>query len=96
MGDSSHVKYFVTLFFIFDQKFFIVSVINPKDSFLVILTFPCAVDSLSTVAIVFLKMRKVSESTAFPHALTLSGPGGGGSEAQMTKLTADNQKPLTL
>ena len=23
-------------------------------------------------------------------------PGGGGSEAQMTKLTADNQKPLTL
>ena len=30
--------------------------------------------------------------------LTLSGPegGGGGSEAQMTKLTADNQKPLTL
>ena len=29
--------------------------------------------------------------------LTLSGPGGGaGSEARMTKLTADNQKPLTL
>ena len=27
--------------------------------------------------------------------LTLSGPGGG-SEARMTKLTADNQKPLTL
>ena len=30
------------------------------------------------------------------QALTLSGPGGGGSEARMTKLTADNQKPLTL
>ena len=29
--------------------------------------------------------------------LTLSGPGGGGgSEARMTKLTADNQKPLIL
>ena len=27
--------------------------------------------------------------------LTLSGPGGG-SEARMTKLIADNQKPLTL
>ena len=26
--------------------------------------------------------------------LTLSGPGGGGSEARMTKLTAANQKPL--
>ena len=28
--------------------------------------------------------------------LTLSGRGGGGSEARMTKLTAANQKPLTL
>ena len=32
----------------------------------------------------------------FKCILTLSGPGGGGSEARMTKLTADNQKPLTL
>ena len=32
-----------------------------------------------------------------PIDLTLSGPGGGGgSEARMTKLTADNQKPLNL
>ena len=38
------------------------------------------------------------ESFTFPElSLTLSGTGGGGgSEAQMTKLTADNQKPLTL
>ena len=35
MGDSSVVKYFVTLFFIFDQKLSIVHVINPKDSLLV-------------------------------------------------------------
>ena len=34
-------------------------------------------------------------STCIMAALTLSGPGGG-SEAGMTKLTADNQKPLTL
>ena len=30
----------------------------------------------------------------FQLRLTLSGPGGGGSEAQMAKLTAANQKPL--
>ena len=29
-------------------------------------------------------------------SLTLSGPGGGGSEARMVKLTAANQKPLIL
>ena len=29
-----------------------------------------------------------------PSILTLSGPGGGGSEARMAKLTAANQKPL--
>ena len=27
---------------------------------------------------------------------TRENPGGGGSEARMTKLTADNQKPLNL
>ena len=30
------------------------------------------------------------------EGLTLSGPGGGGSEARMAKLTAANQKSLTL
>ena len=34
--------------------------------------------------------------TSPPLALTLSGLGGGGSEARMTKLTAANQKPLIL
>ena len=35
------------------------------------------------------------ETLHFPD-LTLSGPGGGGSEARMAKLTAANQKPLIL
>ena len=35
------------------------------------------------------------KSCFFPNGLNPIRPGGG-SEAQMTKLTADNQKPLTL
>ena len=48
----------------------------------------------STVVIPCLCMSFKFSITAV--SLTLSGPGGGGSEARMAKLTAANQKPLIL